>query len=137
MYKTIAAAVLAVSLAGCASSGVRVNEQHLNSLEPGKSTLAETVSLLGAPTTRIRNADGTTTIMYVYAEAQTKAATFIPIVGLFAGGVDTNTSSVMLQFDKDGILTTQTTSDSAMGTAMGVAAQPSASQSPAEVKNAQ
>ena len=56
--------------------------------------------------------------MYRYMQSQAKAANFIPIVGAFAGGADTENTNVTLDFDKDSLLTNYSASQgsSSMGT---------------------
>lgn len=120
MKSAIAAVAVSVALVGCAASGVQVKDEQLSSLAPGETTQQEVIAALGKPTSRIRNSDGTTTILYTYAEARTRASTFIPIVGLFAGGVDTNHSTAILRFDKEGKLIDHSMSEGEMGTATGV-----------------
>ncbi len=120
MRKAVAAVVASIVLVGCAATGVQVKDEQLSSLVPGQTTQEEVIAALGKPTNRIRNSDGSTTILYTYAEARTRASTFIPIVGLFAGGVDTNHSTAILRFDKEGKLIDHSMSEGEMGTATGV-----------------
>lgn len=115
------AVFLVALLVGCASSGVRVTDSQMSQFVEGKTTQQEVVAALGEPTGVTRNFDGTTTLIYTYAEARTRATTFIPIVGLFAGGVDTRSNSVAMSFDKAGVLTTYSSSASQTGTATGIA----------------
>lgn len=119
--KKILAAVAIAALVGCASTGVQVKDEHLNEMKAGETTQADVLSRFGKPTTSMRNSDGTRTLMYVYAESRTRASTFIPFVGAFVGGVDTNSTSVMFRFDKEGKLIDYTSSESEMGTATGIA----------------
>lgn len=121
MKKQIIAIALVALLAGCASSGVRVTDDQISQFKEGQTTQQEVITALGAPTSRMRNSDGTTILMYTYAEARTRGATFIPIVGMFAGGVDTRYSSVSMTFDKDGVLENHTTFGGETGTATGIA----------------
>jgi hypothetical protein len=74
---------------------------------------------LGAPTERSLAADGTTKISYIYAESQIRPATFIPFVGLFAGGSDTRTNTVVFEFDQSGVLTNYNSSESIIGASVG------------------
>lgn len=119
--KKILTFIATAVLAGCASSGVQVTDDQLAQFHEGQTTRQEVIAVLGQPTMTMRNADGTTTLMYTYAEARTRPTTFVPIVGLFAGGVDTRSSNVMMMFGKDGILTTYSSSAGQTGTAAGVA----------------
>ena len=112
--------VLALAVGGCASTGVRVTDDQVAQFKEGQTTQQEVIAALGQPTTTMRNSDGTTMIMYTYAEARTRASTFIPIVGIFAGGVDSRSSNVMLTFDQDGILKSTSSSASEYGTTSGI-----------------
>jgi hypothetical protein len=111
--------VAAISLTACASAGVKVEEAKLKSFEKGKTTASEVVTTLGPPTARSVTADGITTISYNYASSQIRPATFIPIVGLFAGGSDTRHSAVEFKFDKQGLLADYTSSEGEIGASVG------------------
>lgn len=102
-------ALLLIHLAGCASSGSR--SVYLDNLEQhlvvGTTTTQEVLSLMGPPTSRFTTVTTTgTRDTWVYAHSQiaTSPATFIPIVGLFAGGATVDTKSVGLSFDTNGRL---------------------------------
>lgn len=120
--RIFASAALAACLAACAATGVRVTDEQVSALKPGEATEATAVAALGAPTMRTRLADGWVVLVYTYAEVKMRPATFIPIVGAFAGGADTRTSSVSLRFGADGKLIDTTSSSSTYGTGTGVAA---------------
>ena len=98
MNKLLSAAALAVALtlSGCASTGVQVTDDQIAQFKEGQTTKQQVIATLGQPTTTMRNSDGTTMLMYTYAEARTRASTFIPIVGMFTGGVDTRSNNVVL-----------------------------------------
>jgi outer membrane protein assembly factor BamE (lipoprotein component of BamABCDE complex) len=119
--KKLAAIAAALTLAGCASSGVRITDEQMSQFKEGQTTQQDVITALGQPTTTMRNADGTTVLMYTYAEARTRGSTFIPIVGAFVGGVDTRSNNVMLTFDQQGVLKTTSSSSSQYGTATGIA----------------
>src|SRR5690606_14654630 len=87
LMKTITTALAALMLTACASSGVRVTDEQMSQFKEGQTTQQDVITALGQPTTTMRNADGTTVLMYTYAEARTRGSTFIPIVGAFVGGV--------------------------------------------------
>jgi len=92
-------AIAAMIFVGCASSGVKVTEDQTSSFVKGQTTRAQVIQALGNPTSQTKMSDGTRIISYSYARARTRPTTFIPIVGLFAGGTDTHGSSVTLSFD--------------------------------------
>ncbi len=124
MRKVIRYAAIAavIGLAGCAASGVKVSDDQLSSLVKGQTSRAEVLAKFGKPTTQIRSSDGTATVLYNFAEYRTRPATFIPIVGIFAGGSDIHTSSATFRFDANDRLLDYTTAQSDMGTGMGRAA---------------
>lgn len=113
------AAFAAVALCSCVSTGVQVKDEQLSAFEAGKTTRQEVISALGNPTTQMRNADGTSTMIYSYTEASARPATYIPFVGAFVGGADSRSTMVTLTFDADGRLVSHTSSESAHGTGMG------------------
>lgn len=115
----LASIAFAAALGGCAASGVKVSDDQLGSFVVGTTTEADVLGRLGTPTTRTRNSDGTVVLQYVYAEAQVRAATFVPIVGLFAGGTDVKSNAVNLTFGPDGKLKSSSSTASSYGTGMG------------------
>lgn len=105
--QTCLAAVLAASLgllSACATSGTRVDQAQLGQFKPGVTTVADIESALGKPQSTNLASDGTRSIGYLYSHAQVKGATFIPIVGIFAGGATAQGSSVIFRFDTAGRL---------------------------------
>ena len=113
------AACCAVFLAGCAASGVKVSEDQLAQFKPGTTSEAEVMSALGPPNMRMRLQDGSTMLVYSYFEYTTRASTFIPVVGAFAGGADYKSSSVTLTFDSSGKFKSYSSTESSNGTASG------------------
>jgi outer membrane protein assembly factor BamE (lipoprotein component of BamABCDE complex) len=116
--KFIGAIIIATILTGCASSvvGVKVDETKLAAFKPGETTKEQVIAALGFPTTQVHSADGTWLLMYSYAKSHVRPETFIPFVGLFAGGVDSSGNSVMLKFDADGKLMSTTSSTTTIRT---------------------
>lgn len=98
------ATLLAVQ--GCASSGnPKVADFNTSTqIEYGKTTKQEIRAMLGEPNAKKYGANGKEVWVYLYSQAQFKAATFIPLVGLFAGGVDTSGKSLTFVFDENGVL---------------------------------
>ncbi|OZI64598.1 outer membrane protein assembly factor BamE domain-containing protein [Bordetella genomosp. 4] len=111
-----------VLIAGCVSTGVQVKDEQLSSFVPGQTTRQEVIAALGQPTTQMRNADGTSMLIYTHVEAQARAASFIPIVGAFVGGADSRSNQVTLNFDSDGKLLGHSSTESAYGTGYGLSA---------------
>ncbi len=122
MLKRAAGAALLCLLAACAATGVKVTDEQVSALKVGEATEAQAIQALGSPTMRMRLQDGTTMLMYSYVESVVRPATFIPIVGAFAGGADMRTNSVTLRFGQDGKLVATTSAESAHGSGTGLAA---------------
>jgi outer membrane protein assembly factor BamE (lipoprotein component of BamABCDE complex) len=117
-YVFVIVALLAFT--SCMSMGTKVDQDKLARFEKGKTTYAEVVQQLGKPTQSTLNSDGSRRIMYTYMQSQAKAANFIPIVGAFTGGADTENTNVMLEFDQNSVLTnySATQGSTSMGTGL-------------------
>lgn len=118
----ISTLLIALLVAGCAASGVKVTDEQMKHFKPGETTLEQVVAVLGKPTNKTRMSDGTTSLMYVFAESKVRPETFIPFVGGFIGGADTSSNVAMLRFDGAGKLMETSSSTSEMGTGMGFSA---------------
>jgi outer membrane protein assembly factor BamE (lipoprotein component of BamABCDE complex) len=105
------ALMLCIGLAACATVGRELSDEDIQSIKPG-ATQQEVVTKLGAPSQRTVMTTGETILTYTWAHSQVRAATFIPIVGLFAGGQDTQSKVIMFHFSKDGLLTDTSSSNS-------------------------
>lgn len=122
-------------LSGCVSSGnpsIR-DEAAVEKIKIGVTTKDEVRSLLGKPTTTTRSAGqvpmgaGLPVMSnmnleiwgYSHISVETNAATFIPIVGLFAGGATSSVSSLTVTFDEQGIVRAIQTSQSEGKSGMG------------------
>jgi hypothetical protein len=102
MRAVLLAAAIAV-LAGCAASGVQVTEQAATQFREGVSTEAEILKTLGPPTT-VTVAGGHRFLGYTGMQYRIKPASFVPIVGMFAGGTDYAYSSALYEIRSDGVL---------------------------------
>jgi outer membrane protein assembly factor BamE (lipoprotein component of BamABCDE complex) len=125
---------IAIALSACASSGVKIDQSKMASLHKGQTTYSEVIQRFGRPTNDTITADGSRMVMYHYFSAQAHPENFIPIVGAFAGGADTETTMVMLQFNQNGILTTYTSSQGGSGMGMGFEGISQDRKSPREVE---
>ncbi|MES2253660.1 MAG: hypothetical protein V4559_01320 [Pseudomonadota bacterium] len=112
MYKYFSAASLAalLLLAGCASGGTMVTEQQAGQFQNGVTTRAQVIAKLGQPNQATLSSDGTRIDIYVHVSASADGATFIPVVGLLAGGANSKTNTAIFTYDKDGMLKTAATS---------------------------
>jgi hypothetical protein len=106
MKTMIATALATILLAGASPSfaGKPITEQQAASFKIGEATEADVVRALGKPTMVTADADGVTMIAYSSYHSHVKAMTFVPVVGLFAGGAKADVSSVVFTFGKDGKL---------------------------------
>ncbi|MCA1977635.1 MAG: hypothetical protein LDL19_00205 [Thiobacillus sp.] len=115
--------ILAVTLiAGCASSGVKVDQSKVSAFERGVTTRAQIETALGRPTSAMVMRDGKTVLTYTFANAQVRPESFIPIVGMFAGGTDVRAESVTVYLDEHGLYDGADSVASEFGAATGLAA---------------
>jgi len=119
--KCLGVLIIAV-LAGCASSGTKVNDSALTQFQKGVTTEPDVVKALGAPQMTTTQNDGTHSIAYVYTHSQAKGKSFIPVVGLFAGGATGQTNMVKFDFGPDGKLAKYETSASTTDVNTGIGA---------------
>lgn len=128
----------------CASAGVQVKREQVQDFQKGKTTWAEMVQRLGNPTSVAMSSDGTRVATYVYTHVQARASSFIPVVGVFAGGADQHTNTAIFRFDPAGQLIDYTMSEGNIGSganlasngpqSMPSAAQPVRAQEPTKAK---
>jgi len=130
----IAITVLAVAiLGGCAASGTQVSEAAALQFKEGQATEAQIISKLGKPTS-VTISNGMKFISYSGMQYQVKGATFIPIVGAFAGGADYTTTMAMYQIDTKGVLEKVTYMTSGSGSRNGATPAAMESAEPVAVK---
>ena len=115
--------ILALLVSGCATVGKEIAPSQLAGFRKGETTIDEVVARLGTPTASSVTSTGQRTLSYVFAHTQVRPATFIPIVGLFAGGADSRSSVVVFTFAPDGRLQEYVASQSQVGTGTGAAAR--------------
>lgn len=100
-----------VLLAGCASSGARIDTARLTEVRKGQTTVAEIVNKFGRPNVLSKNWDGTQTAVYASGEEGTGAAGALPLLGVLAAGGGSD--AVVFYFDTRGVLTDYRTSQGA------------------------
>ena len=111
---------LALTLSACATVGRKVTQQQLSEFTEGKTTYQEVINKLGKPTNSTVNSDGTRLITYSYVQSQMTKESYIPIVGGFLRGSETESTYAMLQFDKHGVLTQYTSNEGQTSTGTGL-----------------
>ncbi len=105
--RTIVGAVLATALmaASAASAASAITDDQLATLKVGVTTYRDVIAQFGRPMTVESSSDGSRTVTYAVTKTHVKAATFIPIVGLFAGGANGDVTTDRFDFGPDGTLT--------------------------------
>jgi hypothetical protein len=116
--KRLALLILSASLLGCSTSGKKIDQATVSTFAPGVTTYAQVVASLGEPTVTNRMQDGSVVIAYGYAQFQTNPATFIPVVGLFAGGGSMHSETVSFTFAPNGVMRGSTAGISQAGSGM-------------------
>ena len=106
---------IALTCAGCMSSGVKVTEDQMGQLKVGETTYADAIRILGQPSTNTFSSDGTRITVYAYTQVTSRPESFIPIVGPLVGGADAKSNSVVLTFDKNSKLVRYSGSGTAIG----------------------
>jgi len=104
-------------MAACVSTGVDVKQEQLANFLPGFSTLDDVTGQLGAPTSQVVLSSGSTILVYSFAASTPHPESFVPFIGpLFAGG-EIRSSTVLFEFDANGVLRSErrTTSSSNSG----------------------
>ena len=99
--KVLLIILLTTALTACASYGKRVDRNYAEKLQKGVTTEAEVIGALGQPMSVSYNSNNEKTLHYLHVKSQAKAISFVPIVGLFAGGADTESTTFLIIIDKD------------------------------------
>jgi outer membrane protein assembly factor BamE (lipoprotein component of BamABCDE complex) len=110
-------------MVGCVSSGTKVTQEQAAAFEVGKTTEAQVRAALGAPNQTSRISDGTRLDIYTHISAHANAASYIPIVGLFAGGATGTNDTATFTFTPDGVLKSSSTSSGTTNVNTGIANQ--------------
>ncbi|HEY9074751.1 MAG TPA: outer membrane protein assembly factor BamE [Desulfobaccales bacterium] len=100
--------ILCLFIVGCFSSGNKdiMDYTKTSQIQQGKTTKEEARILLGDPNHTTIMPNGDEIWVYSYTRATARPTTFIPIVGLFAGGTDVKGKTISLIFDANGVLKT-------------------------------
>lgn len=106
----------ALIIASCThGGGTMITDAQIDAFQDGHTTAADVVRALGPPTTDVRDSTGLHILGYSAVRSQVSGATFVPIVGMFAGGASGQTRTVMFTFDKTDTLTKHTVLSSQFG----------------------
>lgn len=98
--------IMAISLMGCVSAGTKelADQRTVSKIEVGKSSRTEVRTLLGDPVNVMPMPRGEEAWIYVHMRGKPRPASFIPVIGLFAGGADVKSENLMVYFDRTGIV---------------------------------
>ena len=114
---------LAVCLAGCYSTGRKIDQAAVDTIKKGETTRAQVINMLGSPEAITRTGSGDTVYIYNYIRSTAKPATFIPYIGPFVGGANIQHQMTSVTFGPDGVVkdfsSTQGSTESGMGLAAG------------------
>jgi len=126
-YRTARTLVISASLAatlsigaGCASYGVKVEQDTLAALHPGVTTCLDVRQRYGPPTSATLTSDGVQQLTYVYGQSQVKPENFIPIVGGLLGGGTSEQTTVVFDCDGRGTLLRYSSTQGQMGIGTGM-----------------
>jgi hypothetical protein len=101
---TAALALSTLSAAPAVAGHREITVDDVAGFKIGVATYGDVIAKLGKPSSVSVLSNGTRTVAYVGFKTHVKAASFIPIVGLFAGGATGDTSVVSFMFGPDGLL---------------------------------
>ncbi|WP_454735837.1 hypothetical protein [Cupriavidus necator] len=117
MKRVHALVVTCIMLGACVSTGVDVKPEQMSHFMLGFSTLDDVTGQLGKPTSQATLGNGSTILVYSFATSMSRPESFIPFIGpLFSGG-EIRSSTVLFEFDENGVLRSQrrTTSSGVSG----------------------
>jgi len=87
-------------LSACgASSGREVDKSKVATYQKGVTPCSQIRADLGQPLETATDVDGSKQLTYGKTETTVNGATFVPIVGLFAGGAETDYDFVQIKCD--------------------------------------
>lgn len=123
MKKILVATAIALTLAGCASSGnqqlSKETEVSVKSkLQEGKTTKAEVKTTFGSPDSVSYTDGGNEIWKYAFAKVKVNGTTFIPFYGLFHNGTNGTKKELTILF-KDDVVAKYTMAESAINTKSG------------------
>jgi hypothetical protein len=111
MKRIIAAAACVLALAGCVSAGTKIDPATVSAFQPGVTSIGEAEAKLGTPNQVTHLSDGQTIVVYMYIKSHASGASYIPVVGIFAGKSIADNVSTTLVFDKAGKFARSTTGE--------------------------
>lgn len=112
MKKILPLMIFVLLLAACATAGSpSVKDQsRISQIKKNETTQDQIVELFGQPQVKKTKEDGTEVWEYAYVETAVTGATFIPIVGLFAGGANSKVDGIEIEFNRNNLVSKYATS---------------------------
>lgn len=113
MYKltlSLVVLVFSVIVTGCATNSVVASAQEtaflekVSKMEIGKTTYNEVVGELGPPEKMANTPDGIKHRFFIVMSGSPSSATYVPVVGLFAGEVNYRGASANMTFNQQDVL---------------------------------
>jgi outer membrane protein assembly factor BamE (lipoprotein component of BamABCDE complex) len=117
----VTAVCLVLGVAACTTTGKQLDPDAVAALKPGQTTYDDVIKQFGRPASEATGSTGVKVASYYWAHTAARPESFIPLIGPFVGGADTESALVMFQFDPAGKLTGITKNNSRMGTGTGLA----------------
>jgi hypothetical protein len=97
-----------------------ITADDVSQFKVGVTTYSDVAARLGKPSSVSVMSNGTRIVAYVGFKSHVKAATFIPIVGLFAGGATGDTSVATFAFGPDGVLQSSSATNAQVDCSVGI-----------------
>ncbi|MBX4210629.1 outer membrane protein assembly factor BamE [Candidatus Parcubacteria bacterium] len=90
---------------GCASEqGARVDSNKVSQIKKGVTTKDEVVQMLGDPVSVSMLPGGGRMMLYMHNKITTQGQSFVPYVGMFTAGGNTERQTLQISINKDGIV---------------------------------
>ncbi len=102
--KKVLIGVLLCFCFACVSSGKKIDMGAVSQIKKGTSTQQDVLNLLGSPDGITAPGNGDVIWSYGFTKVGIKPASFIPVVGMFAGGADVQMQSTTVTFSEDKIV---------------------------------
>lgn len=99
--KKLVTLALAIILSGCATVGRKIDMTKVEEIKKGESTQSDVIKLIGSPD-QITKAGNLTSLTYIYTRVSAQGQNFIPVVGAFSSGYNTQQQMVIVQIGADG-----------------------------------
>jgi outer membrane protein assembly factor BamE (lipoprotein component of BamABCDE complex) len=104
MRRTFSVLALALCIAGCTSSGTKLDQSRVSEIQKGVTTRAEVEAKLGPPDYVAMMPDGRRQLVYNHSETSLSAGSFIPFANTFTSGGNTRRQTLQILINKDNIV---------------------------------